>query len=147
MGNVQAVMGGKHRGYISVGMEATVAQALALMAEKGIGAVLVMKGDTLEGIFSERDFARAAARQGARALGAPVRELMTRPVHYVPPDASTDACMALMTEKHFRHLPVVVDGQVTGMVTMGDIVKEVIADKIHEIRGLENYITSREHQL
>lgn len=146
MSNVKTILDGKPRGYLSVPLTAMVAEAVALMADKGIGVVLVMDGSALTGIFSERDFVRAAARRGMSALDAPIREIMTQPVQFVTPAESLEQCMALMTEKHFRHLPVVSAGKVCGVVSMTDIVKELIADQMHVIRGLENYITGRDQQ-
>jgi CBS domain-containing protein len=147
MSNLKAILDAKPRGYHSVPVTATAAEAVTLMADKGIGVVLVMDGSELTGIFSERDFVRCVARRGMSALDAPIREVMTQPVRYVTPAESVEQCMALMTEKHFRHLPVVSAGKVCGLVSMTDIVKELIADQMHVIRGLENYITSRDQQL
>ena len=120
--------------------EATVYQALELMADKHIGALLVMKGDELAGIFSERDFARSAYRTGKDCHEMQVSELMTAEVIAIKPEFSMEDCMALMTEKRIRHLPVVDGGRLAGVVSIGDLVKEVIADREETIKQLESYI-------
>lgn len=124
----------------SVSPSTTLGEALTLMAEKGIGAVLVMEGEKIEGIFSERDFARQAVSKSGCSLDTPVRDMMTSEVFYIGPDQTTEECMALMTEKHFRHLPVMVNGKLAGLISIGDIVKWTISDKDIHIRSLENYI-------
>lgn len=127
---------------IHIGPDATVFQALQLMAEHDIGAVLVMDMGDVLGIFSERDYARRIVLQGRTSAGTKVRDIMTSKVVYVGPRQSVGECMALMTEKHFRHLPVLSEaGQVAGMVSIGDLVKETISSQQFIISELERYIT------
>ncbi len=128
----------------SVGPDAKVQEALTLMAEKHVGAVLVVEGDNIAGIFSERDYARRTAAVRDVCLGQPVRELMSHPVFYVQPEQTVDECMRLMTAKHFRHLPVLENEQLVGMISIGDVVKSLIQEKELTIRGLEHYINGRQ---
>lgn len=125
----------------SVPPDATVYQALELMAEKGIGAVLVMEGEKIAGIFSERDYARKVILKGKSSRETRVSEIMTPAVYYVQPHQTIEECMALMTAKHIRHLPVVDQGKLVGIISIGDVVKAVIADKEFMIQALEKYIT------
>ncbi len=125
----------------SVPPGATVYEALRLMADKNIGAVLVMEGDRLLGIFSERDYARKVDLLGKRAADTPVQTIMTRRVVCVRPDETIEECMALMTDKRVRHLPVVENDRVVGLVSIGDVVKAIISEQEFIIGQLENYIT------
>jgi len=118
----------------------TVFQALQLMAEKDIGAVLVMEGNKLIGIFTERDYARKVVLQGKTSAGTPIGEIMTRKVMFVKPDRTLDECMALMSEKRLRHLPVLDAGQVLGVLSVTDLVRETIAEQQFVIQQMENYI-------
>jgi len=120
---------------------ASVYEALERMAERDIGALLVMEGDSLEGIFSERDYARKIALHGKSSAETPVSDVMTPEVLCIGPDHRIENCMALMTEKHIRHLPVLEEGKVVGVISIGDVVKEVIAEQEFVIEQLENYIT------
>ena len=115
-------------------------RALKLMAEKKIGAVLIMEAEKVVGIFSERDFARAAAANPSLSPNTPLQELMTHEVYYVSPDQTVDECMALMTARHIRHLPVVEEHQLVSVISIGDVVKSVLAEKESDIKGLEDYI-------
>ena len=120
----------------------TVFHALTVMAQHEVGAVLVLDGEQLVGIFSERDYARKIILQGKSSKETQVREIMSDKVAYVTPKATLDECMALMTENHFRHLPVLDDdGAVVGMVSIGDLVKETISDQKFLIEQLERYIS------
>lgn len=121
--------------------EETVFEALKLMAQKGIGALLVMDGMRLAGIFSERDYARKVILKGKSSHETPVREIMTAKVVFVRPEQSMTECMALMTDKRIRHLPVLEDDQVVGVISIGDVVKEIILEQGFLIEQLENYIT------
>ena len=120
--------------------EATVYQALELMADKHIGALLVMKGDQLVGIFSERDFARSAFRTGKDCHAMHVNEIMTAEVIAIKPEFTMEDCMALMTQERIRHLPVVKEHKLVGVVSIGDVVKAVIESQQYTISHLENYI-------
>ena len=111
------------------------------MAKHEVGAVLVLDGEQLVGIFSERDYARKIILQGKTSKETQVSEIMSDKVAYVTPNVSLDECMALMTEKHFRHLPVLDDeGSVLGIISIGDLVKETISDQQFLIAQLEHYI-------
>lgn len=123
--------------------EAKVFQALELMAEKNIGAVLVMEKGSLVGILSERDYVRKGIIQGRAAKDTSVREIMTEGVLYVRPEQSIEECMALMTNKRVRHLPVFEGERLAGMISIGDVVKAIIADQSFTIEQLTNYITGR----
>jgi CBS domain-containing protein len=119
----------------------TVFHALTLMALHDVGALLVMDGEQLVGIFSERDYARKIILQGKSSKETTVREIMSDRVAYVTPGTTLDECMALMTDKHFRHLPVLTDdGSVVGMISIGDLVKETISSQQFLIDELERYI-------
>ena len=120
----------------------TVYQALQLMAEKNIGAVLVMTGDEVNGVFSERDYARRVVLHGHTSRDTAVRSLMTADVVSIDPTATVDACMSLMTDKRIRHLPVVEGGRVVGVVSIGDVVRAVVEEQQFTIRSLEHYVTS-----
>lgn len=124
----------------SVGPDDSVFTALELMAEKGIGAVLVLDGQNVAGILSERDYARQVILKGKASKDTPVREIMTTSLFVVTPERTVDDCMALMTEKRIRHLPVVEGDRLAGLLSIGDIVKAVISDKQDQIEQLETYI-------
>jgi CBS domain-containing protein len=141
MTTVRQVLQRKPPGVWTVGPQATAYEALALMAEMNIGAVLVIESDALVGIFSERDYARKVILMGRSSRETAVSELMSHPVVTVNPDIPIEACMALMTERHFRHLPVVEEGRLIGIVSIGDIGKAIIADQRVFIHDLESYIT------
>lgn len=125
---------------ISVSPDSTVYQALQVMAEHEIGAVLVMERGEVIGILSERDYARRIVLQGRTSVTTPVREIMTQRVVYVQPEHSVDECMALMTERHIRHLPVLEDGLVIGLISIGDLVRATIAEQQFVIDQLLHYI-------
>lgn len=119
----------------------TVLDALRLMAEQGIGAVVVLEGEKLAGIFTERDYARKVALLGRSSGDTPVSDIMTRAVRYVHSTQTTEECMALMTENRLRHLPVLDDGALVGLVSIGDLVKHVISQQQFVIAQMEQYIT------
>ncbi|MDE1544686.1 CBS domain-containing protein [Dechloromonas agitata] len=120
----------------------TVYHALSVMAQHDVGALLVLNGEQLVGIFSERDYARKIILHGKSSKETLVSEVMSDRVAYVTPAATLDECMALMTEKRFRHLPVLEeDGNVAGMISIGDLVKETISDQKFLIEQLERYIS------
>lgn len=122
----------------------TVQHALQMLTDKRIGAALVMDGERLVGIFSERDVVHLVAKTPNFDQSTPVSKVMTTQVLGVSPETTVDECMGLMTERRFRHLPVMKDNMVVGVVSIGDIVKEVISDREVVIRGLEAYIAVRE---
>jgi len=117
----------------------SIREALKLMAEKQVGAVVVMEGGKIVGIFSERDFARKAI-SAPITMETPVRELMVSPVYYVTPDQTVEDCMALMTQHRFRHLPVLEGDQLLGIISIGDVVKRLLLEKDATIKSLEDYI-------
>ncbi len=121
--------------------ETLVYDALALMAEKEVGALLIKKDGELAGILSERDYARKVILKGRSSLATPVRDIMTRAVVCVHPEQTVDECMALMTSRRIRHLPVILDGEVVGLVSIGDLVKASLDEKDFLIQQLESYIT------
>lgn len=124
----------------SVRPDETVFAALELMADKGLGAVLVMEGNELMGIMSERDYARKVILYELSSKGTPVSEIMTSRVVVVPPEHTVEECMAVMTDKHIRHLPVMDGDHVVGVVSIGDVVKAVISEREFMIEQLERYI-------
>jgi CBS domain-containing protein len=124
----------------SVRPETTVFEALRLMEQKNIGALLVIGGERLLGIFSERDYARRMILHGRASRDTPVREVMTDDVFVISPEANAGECMVHMTDRHIRHLPVVEAGKVVGVISIGDVVRAVIEDLRFSIHQLETYI-------
>ncbi len=125
----------------SVIPDTTVYDALQVMADKDIGALLVVVDGDLVGIFSERDYARKVILKGKTSRELAVKEIMSTKVYYILPDNTMDDCMALMTTEHIRHLPVLSEGQVVGVISIGDVVKAIISDQQFMIDQLERYIT------
>jgi len=140
MATVADLLRTKGKKLFSISAKASVRDALVLMAEKDIGALPITDGDQLVGIFSERDFARILAKPAAFSLDTPLDQVMTRKVFTVSPSTNTEECMRLMTEKHIRHLPVMDDKKMVGLVSVGDVVKAVINTQRHFIKQLEDYI-------
>ena len=124
----------------SISPNATVYEAIELLAEKDIGAVLVMDDDKLEGILSERDYARRLILKGRMSQETEVRIIMTSDVHTLGPDNTLEECMALMTQKHVRHIPIVEEDKVIGVISIGDAVNATIANQEFLIEQLEKYI-------
>jgi CBS domain-containing protein len=131
----------KGGGIWSVTSTSTVFDALRTMAEKNVGALLVIDEGKLVGIVSERDYARKIALKGKSSKDTLINEIMTEKVVYIRPDESIEDCMALMTEKHFRHLPVIDNGTLIGVISIGDVVRSVISEQKFIIAQLENYIS------
>lgn len=119
---------------------ALVLEAIQLFADKGIGALLVMEGEEVLGIVTERDYARKVHIKGRSSDDTPVRAIMTSPVMYVRPDQTNEQCMALMTENRLRHLPVMENGKLIGLISIGDLVKDIISEQQFIIQQLEHYI-------
>ena len=115
--------------------------ALKLMADKDIGALLVMEGEEVAGIITERDYARKIVLMSRSSKQTPVREIMTSAVMYVRPDQTSEECMVLMTENRLRHLPVIDGGRLLGIISIGDLVKDIIAEQRFTIEQLEHYIS------
>ncbi|QIY80015.1 CBS domain-containing protein [Chromobacterium violaceum] len=130
------------RALVYVTPDSTVFQALQVMAENDIGAVLVMESGDIVGIFSERDYARRIVLQGRTSAGTKVRDIMTSRVVYVTPQQTLDDCMGLMTEKRIRHLPVMEDQTVLGILSIGDLVRATIEEQEQVINHLVHYIQS-----
>ncbi|MEA3082573.1 CBS domain-containing protein [Paraburkholderia fungorum] len=124
----------------TVGADDSVYEAIKLMAEKGIGALVVTDGDSIAGIITERDYARKVVLMDRSSKATPVRDIMSKAVRFVRPDQTTDDCMALMTERRMRHLPVIENDRLVGMVSIGDLVKNIIAEQQFTIQQLEFYI-------
>jgi signal-transduction protein with cAMP-binding, CBS, and nucleotidyltransferase domain len=141
MTTIAQLLNAKGKQIWSVEPKATIFQALEIMSEKGIGALLVMEDGKLKGIFSERDYARKVILKGKSSKETPVGELMTKKVFYIDPQKTTNDCMAMMTAKRIRHVPVIEDNQVMGIVTIGDVVNQIISEQEVTINHLENYIT------
>ncbi|KUM03260.1 CBS domain-containing protein [Chromobacterium subtsugae] len=143
MQTVRQLLDGKPvRALVYVSPDSTVFQALQVMAENDIGAVLVMESGDIVGIFSERDYARRIVLQGRTSAGTKVRDIMTSRVVYVTPLQTLDDCMSLMTEKRIRHLPVMEDQTVLGMLSIGDLVRATIDEQAQVINHLVHYIQS-----
>ncbi|MEP7247130.1 MAG: CBS domain-containing protein [Gammaproteobacteria bacterium] len=142
MATVRHLLNRKGRSIFSVGPEDPVLEAIRLMADKHVGALLVLKGDELVGVVSERDYARKVILLGRSSSATPVWQIMSSPVVTVSPEQSVDACMRLMTEKRIRHLAVLESGSIAGVISIGDLVKAVIEDQQHTIEQLESYIHS-----
>ena len=143
MKTLKQMLAGKHRPLAVVSPNDSVFHALTLMAQHNVGALMVLDGEQLVGIFSERDYARKIILHGKSSKETLVSEIMSDKVAYVTPATTLDECMALMTEKHFRHLPVLSedDNSVVGIISIGDLVKETISSQQFLIKQLEHYIS------
>ena len=140
MTTVRQLLADKGRAIYSVEPAAPVLEAVRLMAEHHVGALLVMSGAVLNGIVSERDYARKVILLGRSSADTPVRDIMSSPVRFVRPNQTTDECMALMTERRMRHLPVMQDEKLIGMISIGDLVKNIMLEQKQTIQHLEGYI-------
>jgi CBS domain-containing protein len=141
MQTIRQILAGKPAIY-SIDPEATVLDALRLMEQKNIGALLVLRGDRLAGIFSERDYARRMILHGRSSKDTAVHEVMTPEVFVISPDTTAGECMVHMTDRHVRHLPVVEAGRVVGVISIGDVVRSVIEELRFTVSQLESYIKS-----
>ncbi|HEX5168857.1 MAG TPA: CBS domain-containing protein [Cyclobacteriaceae bacterium] len=144
MGKVKNILEEKkgHKA-ISIGPDATIFGALEVMLDKNIGGLLVMDGDKLVGIFTERDYSRKVILKGKSSKDTLIKDLMTPNPITVTPDTTIEDCMQLMTNKFIRHLPVVENGKVTGVISIGDVVRFIIEEQRYMIEHLEQYITGR----
>lgn len=138
---VQHLLDSKGRDIISVTADVSVLEAIKLMAEKTVGSLLVMQGDELQGIMTERDYARKVIIKGRSSETTEVGEIMTTDVCSATSQETVNGCMALMDKRKIRHLPVIDDGVVVGMLSIGDLVQAIISDQQEEIQQLEQYIS------
>ena len=137
---VRQLLADKGHRIFAIGPDEPVLTAVRLMADHYIGALLVMRGDELVGIVSERDYARKIILQNRASADTPVRDIMSSPVVTVRPNDTTDTCMRICTERRVRHLPVVEGGKVVGVLSIGDLVKSVINEQSQQIEHLQRYI-------
>lgn len=142
MTSVKQVLDSKGHEIWSIDPRSSVLNTIKLMAEKKIGALLIMEDDKLVGIVSERDYARKVILKGRASNDTPVQDIMTREIIYATPENTVEDCMELMTERRVRHLPVLDGDKVTGVLSIGDLVKTIIAEQQFKIEQLENYITA-----
>jgi len=140
---VQHLLDSKGRGTISVTDDTSVLDAIKIMAEKAVGSLLVMQGDELQGIVTERDYARKVIIKGRSSETTAVGEIMTAEVCTATVQDTVNGCMTVMTERKIRHLPVVDEGKVVGMISIGDLVQAIITDQQEEIEHLEHYISGQ----
>ncbi len=140
MTKVKEILAVKGRDVWSIEPSATVYEAMKLMADKGVGALLVLEGESLKGIVTERDYARKVILQGHSSATTPVSEIMTTRVAYAELDQGIEECMAIMTEERVRHLPVIAGGRVVGIISIGDLVKSIIDEQKFMIEQLVRYI-------
>src|SRR5947208_9102610 len=144
MKTVTQLLRTKGQQVLSVAPDIPVFEALEVMADKNVGALLVVEGERLVGVFSERDYARKVILKGKSSKETLVREIMSSHVLYVRPEQTIEDCMALMTGKRVRHLPVLDEEQrVIGVISIGDVVKDIISEQEFMIEQLQNYITGR----
>jgi CBS domain-containing protein len=141
MASVKQVLQTKGHDIWSVGPEVSVYDAIAEMAQKGVGALVVLEGESLVGVVSERDYARKVVLQGRSSKNTKIRDIMTTRVVYARPDQSVEDCMAMMTEKRIRHLPVMDGDKLVGVLSIGDLVKSIMEEQKHVIEQLEQYIS------
>jgi CBS domain-containing protein len=141
MGAVNSILKAKGNSTFTILPDTMVYNALEIMVEKNVSALLVMENDKLAGIFTERDYARKVILKGKASKETKIEEIMTRELITVSPDTSLDSCMRLMTGKHIRHLPVVDNGQLAGIISIGDVVKYIIEEQKFIIENMEHYIT------
>ena len=141
MSNVNDILKVKGHDFWTISPDASVYDAIRLMADKKVGALVVIESSKPVGIVSETDYMRKVILKGRTSQGTSVKAIMTTRVLYVHPEQDIEECMILMTEKRTRHLPVIVDGQLIGLISIGDVVKSIIDEQRFTIEQLENYIT------
>jgi len=141
MATVETLLSRKDKGVWSISPNSTVYEAIQIMDKKGIGALAVTHNDNLIGILSERDYARKVILKGRSSSETQVEEIMTRDVLYTFPEQNIEDCMVMMSEKHIRHLPVIQNKTLVGMITLGDVVKEIIKEQQIKIEHLEQTIS------
>lgn len=140
MTTIRQVIDSKGHDVLTVQPDDTVFHALELMAGKNVGAVIVTENDAPVGIFTERDYARNVILKGRSSTNTPIRDIMISDVIFVQPEQTVDECMAIMSQKRFRHLPVMQDGKLAGIVSIGDLVKTIIDEQAFTIQQLQGYI-------
>lgn len=138
---IRQILNDKGTEVFHTGPDNTVYEAIEKMADKDIGALLVMEGESLRGIITERDYRNKVILKGRTSKTTPVKEIMSTDLYTVKPSDTVETCMALMTDRKFRHLPVLEDGKVAGVISIGDLVKAVISKQKVEIHNLRDYIT------
>jgi CBS domain-containing protein len=141
MKTLKRVLADKGNQVYSIGPDATVFEALTEMADREVGALIVLEGEAVVGIFSERDYARKIILQGKSSRETTVREIMTDRVVYANPEMTLDECLAVMTDKRIRHLPIMRDSELLGVVSIGDLVKGIIDEQRFRINQLESYVS------
>lgn len=140
MTTIKHILNSKGHDVLTVRPDDTVLHALELMASKNVGAVVVTENDAAVGIFTERDYARNVILKGRSSSNTPIRDIMVPDVIFVQPEQTVDQCMAIMSEKRFRHLPVMQEGKLVGIVSIGDLVKTIIDEQKFTIEQLQGYI-------
>ncbi len=145
MFSVEDILSIKGKDVFTISPSAPMQEALKIMSDNNLGAVVVLQNETVIGIFSERDLARKIIGKDACSLQTKVRDLMTSSVTVVEPRTSVEDCMTLMTDKHIRHLPVVQSGKLIGIISIGDVVKAILSSREHEIDKLQEYITGTDY--
>ncbi len=143
MGKVKNILEGKSSEIISARPDQTVFEALEIMLNKNVSALLIMDNRELKGIFTERDYARKVILRGKASRDTKLQEVMTEAPLTIDPAQSVDECMRLMTSKFIRHLPVIENGELVGIISIGDLVKHIIEEQKYTIENLEHYITGR----
>jgi CBS domain-containing protein len=141
MATVRKLLEQKEKGFWTIMPDTTAYEALQIMAEKDVGALLVVEGSSLLGIFTERDYSRKVVLKGRSSKETPVSELMTISVYCVSPEDTTEQCMEIMNCRHLRHLPVLEGGHLVGLVSIRDVVKMIISEKETTIKDLELFIS------
>jgi len=140
MNKIKEILQEKGKTVFSVGPDATMRDALNLMAANNIGAVFIVENGKIRGVFSERDCVQSLAKVSDCSLQAPITDFMTSPVYYITPEQTLDDCMAIMTGKRLRHLPVLEGDDLVGIISIGDVVKKILSERDERIKDLENLL-------